>query len=137
MGFSSPSRKLPVDEKWIPVAKNGMNNAPCTMKNVPIIIVSITPGELTIYIPYVKKSAHEKVFPMIHSPTPPKIWTMPPKKMNTGLYIVNHFTVTTVRISVLHDSSSLPTGTPPSHHDTRIRRRSEQETKQRDGRGIA
>lgn len=35
MGFCSPSRKLPVDEKWIPVAKKGMKVAPWTMKNVP------------------------------------------------------------------------------------------------------
>lgn len=107
------------------------------MKNVPIAIVSITPGKLTVYIPYVKKSAHENVFPIIHSPTPPKIWTIPPKKMNTGLYIVNRFIMNHERLSVLHDGRSLPPGTSPTHHDTRIRRRSEQETKQRDGRGIA
>ena len=37
MGFSSPSRKLPVGEKWIPVAKKGMKVAPWTMKNVPVL----------------------------------------------------------------------------------------------------
>ena len=40
-----------------------------------------------LYIPYVKKSAQENVFPIIHSPTPPKIWTIPPKKINTGLHV--------------------------------------------------
>lgn len=38
-------------------------------------------------IPYVKNRAQEKVFPRIHSPTAPKIWTMPPKKMKTGLAV--------------------------------------------------
>lgn len=38
-------------------------------------------------IPYVKNKAQENVFPRIHSPTAPKIWTMPPKKMKTGLAV--------------------------------------------------
>lgn len=36
MGVCCPSRKLPVDEKWVPVAKKGMSVVPWTIQNVPV-----------------------------------------------------------------------------------------------------
>jgi hypothetical protein len=41
--------------------------------------------EMKIYVPYVKKRTDEKVLPRIHSPVPPMICSIPPKKVKTGL----------------------------------------------------
>jgi hypothetical protein len=47
-----------------------------------VTLLSVT--EMKINLPYVKKRMDEKVFLRIHSPVPPMICSIPPKKVKTG-----------------------------------------------------
>jgi hypothetical protein len=44
-------------------------------------LLSVT--EMKINLPYVMKKTDEKVLPRIHSPVPPTIYSIPPKKVKT------------------------------------------------------